>query len=239
MSNRITEKDSLRIRILTATGRFTPQEIATHFEDKYTADQVRRHINSKAPSLKGKLKRETSRGGVKLRAILTKIYPTVSIKEEFHVGERLRLDFYIAAPYNLGFEYDGVQHSKYTPGLHKSEEEFDDAVARDKLKEELCAGRGINLIRISHDEELTVDLVKEKIDEVGFGSGEIKEGFQTGKEKYKEKQKQYNKQVAERKRKQYQKYKSSESYQKNKQKQKEYRKQQYKKQKEWRKANVR
>ena len=36
MSNRITEKDSLRIRILTATGRFTPQEIA---------QEIKKHIS--------------------------------------------------------------------------------------------------------------------------------------------------------------------------------------------------
>jgi len=239
MSNRITEKDSLRIRTLAATGRFTPQEISTYFEEKYTADQIVRHIKSKAPSLKGKLKRETSRGGVRLKAILAKIFPNTVIKEEYHVGDKLRLDFYIGEPYNLGFEFDGVQHKKFTPGLHKDEDDFVRGIEKDARKEELCKGRGINLVRVSYNEEMDEDLVQEKIDEVGHGTGRVKDGYETGKEKHKEKQKHFNKVAAERKRKQYQKYKNSDSYKKNQDKQKEHRKQQYQKQKEWRKMNQR
>lgn len=237
MSNRITERDSLRIRTLAATGRYTPQEIASNFEDKYNADQVLRHLRSHDPDAKKMLKRETSRGGVKLKSILSKIFATVSVKEEYHVGERLRLDFYIPGPYNIGFEYDGVQHKKLTDHLHQSEQDFEDGKARDLLKEELCAGRGITLVRISHDENMTAGLVRDKIKDAGYGSGEIKEGFETGREKYKRKRQKQQEVDKDRQKKRYQQYKQSESYEKNKQKQKEYRKEQYKRQKEWQKQH--
>jgi len=235
MSNRITDKDSLRIRTLAATGMYTPQEIASKLEDKYNADQILRHLRSKDPDNKKNLKRETSRGGVKLKSILSKIFPTVSIKEEFHVGERLRLDFYMAEPYNLGFEFDGIQHKKLTSHLHQSDKDFEDGKLRDIRKQELCVGRGINLIRIAYHEDMTVSLVQDKIDHAGYGSGVIKEGFETGKEKYKSKRQKQNEDAKERKKKQYHQYKESESFKKNKQKQKEYRKEQYKRQKEWQK----
>jgi len=233
MSNRITDKDSVRIKILAATGRYTPQELVSHFESKYTKSQIIYHLKKNAPNLKSQLKRETSSGGVKLKDILAKIFPNIKIEPEYHVGEKLRLDFRLGSPYNLGFEFDGIQHSKFTPGLHKDEEEFIRGVDKDQRKEELCKGRGINLVRVDYSEELTEELVKSKIDKVGHGTGYIKDGYETGKEKQKKKQKQFNKVAAERKRKQYQKYKDSESYARNKQKQREYRKQQYQKQKEF------
>lgn len=236
MGNRITDIDSLKIRTLAATGRYTPQEIATHFEDRYNADQVLRHLGTKDPETKKKLKRETSRGAVKLKSILTKIYPTVSVKEEFHVGERLRLDFYMGEPYNLGFEYDGVQHKKLTSHLHQSDQDFEDGKIRDLRKQELCDGRGINLVRVAHDENMTLDLLIEKIEGIGYGSGEIQEGFKTGHEKHKEKRSGQNEAVKDRQKKRYQQYKKSEAFQKNKQKQKEHRKEQYKRQKEWQKS---
>jgi hypothetical protein len=237
MSNRITERDSLRIRLLAATGKYTPQEIASTFEDKYNADQILRHLGVKDPENKKKLKRETSRGAVKLKSILTKIFPTVSIKSEVHVGEKLMLDLYIPAPYNLGFEYDGVQHKKLTKHFHQTDQDLEDAKIRDQRKEELCAGRGISLVRISHDEEMTTELVQAKIDDVGYGSGDIQEGFETGKEKYKRKRREQNEIAKERKKKRYQQFKQSEAYKTNKQKQKEYRKEQYKRQKEWQKQH--
>lgn len=237
MSNRITDKDSLKIRTLVSTGMFTPQEVASYFDEKFNADQIIRHIKTKAPSLRDKFKRETSRGAVKLRSILTRIFPNVTIHDEFHVGEKLRLDFYIAEPYNLGFEFDGIQHKKYTPGFHKDEFAFADAQAKDVRKEELCVGRGISLVRIAHDEDLDTELVQVKIEEIGHGSGSIKKGYETFKEVYTEKQKVYDEKATASKKEYQKQYKESDSYKAAQAKQKDYRKQQYQKQKEWRKAN--
>jgi hypothetical protein len=233
MSNRITEKDSDRIKILAATGRYTPQEIVEDLETTYTPQQIRAHLKVKFPKLAKQLNREKSRGAVKLKSILTKIFTNVTVHEETHVGEKLRLDFYIEEPYNLGFEYDGIQHKKFTPGLHKTEEDFYNGVERDKRKEELCDGRGISLVRISHDDELSHELVSSRIESAGYGNGHIKDGYLTSTEKYKIKQKEVVKIQNQHRKKQYQQYKNSEAYANNKQRQKEYRKKQYQKSKEF------
>lgn len=59
---------------------------------------------------------------------------------------------YIKTPLGtgLGFEYNGKQHSKYTPYFHKSEQDFIDQVQRDRIKERLCSQRGILLISIPY-----------------------------------------------------------------------------------------
>lgn len=224
---------------MAATGEYTAQEIASYFENAdYSADQVKRLLKKNYPDEFKLLKKEKSRGGVQLKTILTKIFPTVSIKEEFHVGEKLRLDFYLGEPYNIGFEYDGVQHKKKTDHLHQSDEDFVNSQERDKLKEELCEGRGITLVRVAHDEKLTEDLVRNKINSVGYGTGVIKEGFETGKELFKRKRKEQQEVVKERQKKRYQQYKKSESYKQNKQRAREARKQQYQKAKAWRKQTI-
>lgn len=51
----------------------------------------------------------------------------------------------------LAFEYDGQQHSKYTPHFHKGGvEEFEYQVAKDNWKDKKCKERGVLLIRIPH-----------------------------------------------------------------------------------------
>ena len=237
MSNRITDRDSARMRILALTGRYTPQEIATSFEDRYTPEQVIRHLANKEPEAKQKLKREKSRGAVKLKDILSKIFHDVTVQEEYHLGEKLRLDFHIGEPYNLGFEFDGIQHFKQTEFLHSSENDFEAGKTRDSRKEYLCSGRGINLVRIAYSDDMTEQFVLDKINEVGYGSGEVKAGFETNREKLKQKRKEQNKIIAERRKEKYKEYKSSETHQKQKQKQKEHRKKQYQRQKEWAKNN--
>lgn len=233
MNNRITDQDSGRIKILAATGKYTPQEISTEFKDKYSPNQIIRHLKLKDPESHKMLRRETSRGGVKLKAILTKLYPNIKIEEEFHVGERLRLDFYIAEPYNLGFEFDGIQHSKYTPGLHKDEDHFYEGKSKDIAKELLCIGRGINLIRVDYSEDLTLELLLEKIKEAGHGTGIIQGGFSTNKECFALKERHMRQAAARYKKEQREVYKQSESYKLAKEKQKEYQKEQYKRKKEW------
>jgi len=237
MSNRITERDSSRMQILALTGRYTPQEIATYFNGIYTPEQVIRHLTNKDPESKQKLKREKSRGAVILKDILSKIFKNVSIEEEYHLGQRLKLDFHIGEPYHLGFEFDGVQHFKKTDFLHSSDEDFEAGRARDSKKEDLCKGRGLNLVRFSYQDEMTEDLVRERISECGYGSGQVKPGFETSREKLKQKNKAQAKLAAERKKEKRKEYRDSDLHEKSKQRQRDARKQQYKKQKEWMRVN--
>lgn len=51
----------------------------------------------------------------------------------------------------LGFEYDGVQHSKFTPHFHKGgSDEFIYQVKKDSWKDLKCKEKGIALVRIPH-----------------------------------------------------------------------------------------
>lgn len=67
----------------------------------------------------------------------------------------LELDGYapdIPTPIGVGlaFEYDGSQHSQYTPRWQSCSQEFEYQVAKDNLKDQRCKERGILLVRIPH-----------------------------------------------------------------------------------------
>jgi very-short-patch-repair endonuclease len=115
-----------------------------------------------------------SSGEKKLLEVLRQIFSGLRIKEQYHIGERLLLDFYIPN-LDIGFEYDGIQHFEFSTLFHKDEYEFKRQKQRDRRKEELCDLRGITLVRVKYDEDLTEELLREKIEDVGFGTGEISE----------------------------------------------------------------
>ena len=51
----------------------------------------------------------------------------------------------------LAFEYDGRQHSKYTPHFHQAgPDEFEYQVVKDTWKDQKCKERGVMLIRVPH-----------------------------------------------------------------------------------------
>ena len=50
----------------------------------------------------------------------------------------------------LAFEYDGAQHSRFTPLFHSCAEDFEYQVMKDSLKDEMCRDEGVLLIRIPH-----------------------------------------------------------------------------------------
>lgn len=225
--NKITETDSAKIEILLKTELYTLQEIVLYFNSQYTINQIKYHIEKCYPELSENLRRESSRGNIKLLAILQDIYPHVNIESEYPIGDRLRLDAYLPEPYNLGFEYDGVQHEAYTPGLHESEDDFLKSLNNDKRKEEICIGRGINLIRIHHSEDLNKELILQRINQIGYGSGKVQPEFYTSKEKLDLKRLEINKARSIIQKQQYQKYKGSEQYAKKKEDQRNFAKQRY------------
>lgn len=71
-------------------------------------------------------------------------------------GKNLEIDGYnsrIITPIGkgLGFEYDGIGHSQYTPHFHKNgPDDFEYQVAKDSWKDKLCKERNVLLIRIPH-----------------------------------------------------------------------------------------
>ena len=62
--------------------------------------------------------------------------------------QNLELDGY--NPKGLAFEYDGKQHTEFTPCFHSCVYDFKYQVMKDSLKDEMCRDEGVLLIRIPH-----------------------------------------------------------------------------------------
>jgi hypothetical protein len=69
----------------------------------------------------------------------------------------------------VGFEYNGIQHFEFTPAFHETEEDFLQQVERDKKKREIAASKGILIIDIDYDEELSRELIINKLKQHGRG----------------------------------------------------------------------
>lgn len=242
---KITEEHSKKIEALISKKTFTLQDVVSLLDNLYTDNQIKYHINKYYPKLKTNLVKEYSKGGTKLEYLLKEIFPYDKIIKEFPLGEKLRVDFVITAPYNLAFEYDGSQHSTYSSFFHGSKGAFNESKQRDEKKETLLKNRGLNLIRIDN---LDIDIfsLNQMISSIGYGTGEIVDEslltIQEKKDAYtKQKQKLYKekaKQVLQRPKLVKQKTDSSKAYDESLKKlQKEYRKKQYEKQKQWLKEN--
>jgi len=67
---------------------------------------------------------------------------------------------------NVGFEYNGEQHYHFPNAFHKTEEDFKKQQEHDILKNKLAKEKNIKLITIKYDEELSENLILEKIKEV-------------------------------------------------------------------------
>lgn len=63
--------------------------------------------------------------------------------------KNLYVDFYIDK-FNLAIEYDGIQHYKMYTSFHRTEQDFIDSCARDRLKDKLLKQHKIDLVRIPY-----------------------------------------------------------------------------------------
>jgi hypothetical protein len=107
-------------------------------------------------------KRKMSKGQTLLTSILEKLLPGENIVNEFHLGERLKLDVYCPS-YKLGLEYHGIQHFKYSSMFFDSREEFLEAQKRDQRKIELCNEQNILLVVFRYDDKLTEEAVYDRV----------------------------------------------------------------------------
>lgn len=244
---KITNEHSKKIESLVSQKTFTLQDVISLLDNLYTDNQIKYHIQKYYPELKSNLVKEYSKGGTKLEYLLKEIFPYDKIIKEFPLGEKLRVDFIISAPYNLAFEYDGSQHSEYSSFFHGSKGGFNESQNRDSRKGILLANRGIKLIRIDNL-DISVFSLNEVISSVGYGDGIIvDQSLLTTQEKqnaYLERQqklrKEKTKQVLHKPKLKKQITDSSKAYKDSlKEKQKNYRKEQYEKQKQWLKENKR
>jgi len=107
-------------------------------------------------------RKKMSKGQTVLTSIFKKLIPGETIINEFHIGERLKLDVYCPS-YKLGAEYHGIQHFKYTERFHEFKEDFLESQKRDERKLELCKEQGIALVVFRYDDKLTEQAVCDRI----------------------------------------------------------------------------
>jgi len=67
-------------------------------------------------------------------------------------GQNLEIDLY-NDELKLGIEYNGLQHYKYCPGIHKNYEHFQTQKYRDEMKKMMCKEAGITLIEVPYNEK--------------------------------------------------------------------------------------
>ena len=155
---RWTDKELDKIEGLAKSGKYTYLDIA--LELNATPGQIYGICNYKG--WRDKIKRTVSYGNDKMISLLRNIFPYYTLKPEYHIGEKLRLDAFIKE-LNIGFEYDGIQHFRYTPQWHRTKAEFERSKERDIRKNELCSLQNITLIRIKYNENLSEELLRKKI----------------------------------------------------------------------------
>ena len=89
---------------------------------------------------------------MRCRRILEDLFraPFTTIRPDFlkyTTGRNLELDGY-NEELNLAFEYQGIQHRKYTPLFHSSYSDFEDQLRRDAFKKRVCEEKGLDVLYI-------------------------------------------------------------------------------------------
>jgi very-short-patch-repair endonuclease len=138
-----------------------------------------------------------SRGEEKLFELLQEYFPGKTVVKESSFANGLRLDFYIP-DLNVAFEFDGAQHEKYLDYFYKDKASFYAAQNKDDQKEYICRQLGINLIRFNYDEDLDINLLANRYEDLGPGDGIIRPGakkYLNKKDLAKQRQKQYRKEI--------------------------------------------
>jgi very-short-patch-repair endonuclease len=139
------------------------EQLSTMAEAGWTAGEIASYLNCSpqtiqryARELKIQLKREKSYGALGLRQLLLSAFTGYKIEEEYGIGNRLRLDFFVPE-LKIAFEFDGSQHTEFSEHFHGDEDSFRDAQKRDRNKDEYCALNGIKLVRVTKGSDLSVD----------------------------------------------------------------------------------
>ena len=136
-------------------NRDTSKKYQVRFLDQQAIEEVRKR------KIKGKKVKKESKGEKRCREIFEDLfgYKFKSVRPDWLMnpvtGSNLELDGYspiIATPYGKGlaFEYDGIQHAKYTKKFHNNPAQFKYGVEKDKWKREQCKKKGVVLINIPH-----------------------------------------------------------------------------------------
>jgi hypothetical protein len=154
--NSYDEDDNLFLIDLLLDSKLTITEIAR--ELGVTVSSLNKRINSLGLNWIKEQKKKSSRGQSALTSVMQKLLPGEKIVNEYHIGDRLRLDVYCPS-YKLAAEFHGRQHFYYTERFFDSKYEFEEAVKRDEKKAALCKEQGIALVVFRYNDLLTEDSV--------------------------------------------------------------------------------
>lgn len=154
------KEDSLFLIDLLFESDLTLTDIAK--ELGYSFPELNKKINSLGLSWVKEQKKKTSRGQSALTQTMKKLFPGQKIINEYHLGERLKIDVY-CPEYKIGAEFHGRQHFYYTERFFESKYDFIQAQKRDEKKIELCKKNNITLVVFRYNDELTEQAVYDRL----------------------------------------------------------------------------
>jgi hypothetical protein len=124
--------------------------------------KVNQKINQLGLSWLKESRKKVSRGQTALTNIMKKLLPSEKIVNEFYLEDKMRLDVYCPS-YKLAAEYHGRQHFYYTSKFYESRYEFEEAQKRDQKKVQMCKDKGIALVVIRYNDQLTEESVYDRM----------------------------------------------------------------------------
>lgn len=119
-----------------------------------SVEEVNKRISSLGLSWLKNSRKKMSRGQTALTLTMKKLLPGEEIVNEFHIGDKLKLDVYCPS-YKIAAEYHGRQHFYYTSRFFDSKYEFLEAQKRDEKKEQWCKENGVALLVFRYNDSLT------------------------------------------------------------------------------------
>ena len=139
----------------------------TDFKDSYKRDETFK---------KKRFMPMVSNGEMKCKLYLEKIFnkPFEKIRPDMLknsvTGKNLELDLY-NDELKLAIEYNGEQHYKFCPKIHKNYEHFQTQKYRDEMKKMLCQTNGITLIEVPYTEKNNIEnYLFQQLNIKGFGN---------------------------------------------------------------------
>lgn len=123
---------------------------------------LNKRINNLGLNWAKKSKKKMSRGQTALTMIMKKLLPGEEVVNEYHIGDRLKLDVYCPR-FKLAAEYHGRQHFYYTGRFFESVYDFEEAKKRDQKKVQYCKNNGIALIVFRYNDSLTEKSVYDRM----------------------------------------------------------------------------
>jgi len=125
-------------------------------------NELNKRINRLGLSWAKEKHKKMSRGQTALTSIVKKLLPGENVINEFHIGDKLKLDVY-CPKYQIALEYHCRQHFFYTQRFFDSKYEFEEAQKRDLKKIEMCKDMGITLVIFRYNDTLTEQAVYDRI----------------------------------------------------------------------------